>query len=115
MTRLFVYLLIFGIVLYFLWFRTSRGSVTAKETAVKPGGWFKAKRNPMELWVQVYETSSQDEGRMVQARLQEEDLECILYEQGKKGIDGTELPGIGVAVPRSIKSRAQTVISRMAF
>lgn len=67
----------------------------------------------MEMWVQVYETASSDEGRMIQMRLQEEEVECVLYEQGKKDIHGNSLPGIGIAVPKSGQMRAQSVISRL--
>jgi len=67
----------------------------------------------MEIWVQVYETSSTQEGRMIQARLQEEDINCIVYEQGKKDIHGYPMLGIGVSVPKSSVGRAQNVIARM--
>ncbi len=54
-----------------------------------------------------------EEGRMLQARLQEEEVECVLYEQGKKDIHGNSLKGIGVAVPKTSAPHAQRVISRM--
>lgn len=112
MTRIFIYLFILGIILYFLWTRSNKGASVAKIQS-KPGKWFKAKRNPMETWVQVYETADLNEAKMIQARLQEEDLDCIVYEQGKKDIHGNEPKGVGVAVPKSGINRAQNVISRM--
>lgn len=54
-----------------------------------------------------------DEARLLQARMQEEELECILYEQGKKDIHGNPLKGIGIAVPKSQAPQAQSIISRM--
>jgi len=114
MIRLFSYLLLSGVVLYLLWYWGSkRQSFTGSEQGGKSRAWFKSKRNPMEPWVQVYETASLEEGRIIQARLQEEEVECILYEQGKKDIHGNELPGIGIATPKSGMTRAQNVITRM--
>ena len=113
MMRLFSYLLFFGTVLYLLWLWGKRHHEAGTPTSAKARTWFRVKRNPMETWVQVYETASMDEGRMIQARLQEEEVECVLYEQGKKDIHGNSLVGIGIAVPRSALSRAQSVISRL--
>ena len=113
--RLFVYLFILGCVLYrlWLWGRTQQPASTG--TSSESRARYRSKRNPREIWVQVYETDSADEGRMIQARLQEEEVECVLYEQGKKDIHGNELPGIGVAVPKSPVLRSQNVISRMSL
>ena len=83
-----------------------------KPTNVKPGRWFRPKRNPGEIWVQVYETASVEEGRKLQARLEEE-VECVLYEQGKKDIYGSALKGIGIAVPKTTTALAQNIISRL--
>ncbi len=111
MIRFLIYLLVFGGVLYFLSMWGRRNSTV--ETQPRPGRWFRPKRDPLETWLQVYETASIEEGRMLQARLQEEEIECILYEQGKKDIYGNSLKGIGVAVPRTSAPHAQRVISRM--
>lgn len=70
-------------------------------------------RNAREAWVQVYETSSSEDAHLIQARLQEEEVECLIYEQGKKDIYGNTLKGIGIAVPKSSVPLAQKVISRM--
>jgi len=114
MIRLLSYLLLVVSVIYLLsiWGRRQQGSAPP-QPGTKQRGWLRGKRNPMEPWVQVYETASADEGRMIQARLQEEEVECILYEQGKKDIHGNVLPGIGIAVPKSGLTRAQNVISRL--
>ncbi len=65
------------------------------------------------VWKQVYETSSLDEARQVQARLEGEKIDCLLYEQGKKDIHGNPLQGIGVAVAGPDFLRAQDSIARM--
>jgi hypothetical protein len=114
-TRLLVYLLLFGTVLYLLslWGkRQTLGSEPVK-MPVKPGRWLRSKIHPREVWVQVYEIASIDEARMLQARLEEEEIECILYEQGKKDIHGNEMVGIGIAVPKTAKGQAQRIISKM--
>ena len=115
MTKLFIYLLVVGSSLYFLswWGRrqqTAEGQGFSVSKGSKP---FRAKRVPGENWVQVYETASQDEGRLLQARLQEDEVECVLYEQGRKDINGNALKGIGIAVPKTLASHAQRIISRM--
>jgi hypothetical protein len=113
-TRFLIYLLLFGTTLYLLSLLGRRQSAPQiPQGQPKPSRWFRHKRNPGEIWVQVYETASLDEGRMLQARLQEEEVECILYEQGKKDIHGNPLKGIGVAVPKTSTPHAQRVISRM--
>ncbi len=114
MIRLFVYLFLFGAILYMLWLWGNRNQAPQIEMSRgRSRNWFRHKRNPLEIWVQVYETASTEEGRMIQARLQEEEVECVLYEQGKKDIHGNPLPGIGIAVPKSGQTRAQNVISRL--
>ncbi len=120
MTRFILYLIFLGATLYLLtvWSRRNQGGggmfpQEAPGGNSKPPRWFKPKRNPGEIWVQVYETASLDEGRALQARLQEEEIECVLYEQGKKDIHGNALKGIGVSVPKTSAAQAQRVISRM--
>ena len=116
MIRLFIYLLLFGTVLYALssWGkRKTEASDPSSGNNPKPSRWFRSKRDPSEIWVQVYETASLPEAKSLQARLQEEELECVVYEQGKKDIHGNPLTGIGVAVPKTSAPHAQRVISRM--
>ena len=114
MTQFLAYLLLFGGTLYFLSWWGKRGEkLGAKPEPSKPSRGFRPKTSPGEIWVQVYETHSVEEGRSFQARLQEEEVECILYEQGKKDIQGNLLKGIGIAVPKSAVSHAQNVINRM--
>ncbi|MFA6600529.1 MAG: DUF2007 domain-containing protein [Candidatus Omnitrophota bacterium] len=115
MIRLLVYFLLFGILLYlFSFWGKPQASPDSGQT---PGNtlrrWFRSKRDPQELWVQVYETDSLDEARMLQARLQEEEVECVVYQQGKKDIHGQPMKGIGITVPKAAVSHAQNIISRM--
>ena len=116
MTRFLIYLFIFGGTLYLLSLWSRRQVIpqsSGKGNLPKPVRWFRPKRNPGEIWVQVYETASVEEGRMLQARLQEEEVECVLYEQGRKDINGNPLKGIGIAVPKTETPHAQRIISRM--
>lgn len=68
---------------------------------------------PKGVWVQVYDTDSLDDAKRIEARLEEEELDCILYEQGRKDVHGNSMKGFGIAVSKSSVSRAQNVISRM--
>ena len=112
MTRFLIYLFVFGSVLYLMSLWGRRQNLPQAQTP-RPSRGFRPKRNPADTWVQVYETASMDEGRLLQARLQEEEVECVLYEQGKKDIHGNALKGIGIAVPRTEMPHAQRIISRM--
>src|SRR3989338_2898795 len=70
----------------------------------------KAKKSPREMWVQVYDTDSLAEVQGIQAQLEEE-LECFVYEQGRKDIHGNLLKGYGIVVPRTSVPLAQKVVS----
>ncbi|MBI4367893.1 MAG: hypothetical protein HY588_00705 [Candidatus Omnitrophica bacterium] len=72
----------------------------------------KAKKSPREMWVQVYDTDSLAEAQGIQAHLEEEELECFVYEQGRKDIHGNLLKGYGIIVPRTSVPLAQKVVSR---
>ena len=122
LSRFFLYLMVFGTTLYLLsiWGKRGAGHDDTAGGFKKPSApghktrsWFRAKLDPRELWMQVYETASMDEARVLQARLQEEEIECVLYEQGKKDIHGNSMRGIGVAVPKMAAPHSQSVISRL--
>ena len=74
---------------------------------------FRPKVARNQAWVQVYDTDSFDEINSLQARLEEDEVECFVYEQGRKDIHGNQLKGYGIAVPRTSVSHAQKIISRM--
>ena len=115
MIKLFVYFLALGIILYVLWLWTSKFGkpTTSQPVDKKSGNRFRSKVDGSTLWVQVYETASLEEGQVIKARFQEEEVECILYEQGKKDIHGNELKGIGIAVPKAMMRLAQNIITRL--
>jgi len=113
MVRTILYGILVGILGYalFLW-RKMRRVTLPSTTPSKSSQRFRI-RNTREPWVQVYETASSEDAHLIQARLQEEEVECLLYEQGKRDIQGNSLKGIGIAVPKSSVPLAQKVISRM--
>ena len=114
MVRTVLYGILLGILAYalILWRRAAANSVPPSETPAKARQRYRI-RNSREPWVQVYETASNEDAQLIQARLQEEEVECLVYEQGKKDIYGNNLKGIGIAVPKSSVPLAQKVISRM--
>lgn len=114
MIRTVLYGILFGILAYavVLWQRMAGRRFSEPVQTPKPSRRFRTRSN-REPWVQVYETSSVEDANLIQARLQEEEVECLLYEQGKKDIYGNPLKGIGIAVPKSSVPLAQKVISRM--
>lgn len=115
MIRILLYGILAGVAVYavLLWKKSTQGREPLEPSSLpKVNQRYRTKHN-REPWVQVYETSSPEEARLVQARLQEEEIECVLYEQGKKDITGNPLKGIGIAVSRSAVPLAQKVISRL--
>ena len=114
MVRTLLYGILLGVLTYalLLWRRALGQAPAESETAPKARQRYRI-RNGREPWVQVYKTSSTEDAHLIQARLQEEEVECLIYEQGKKDIHGNPLKGIGIAVPKSSVPLAQKVISRM--
>lgn len=115
MIRTVLYGILLGVVGYalFLWRRMAGPKgVSQSPSASKSRERFRT-RNSREPWIQVYETASPEDAYLIQARLQEEEVECLVYEQGKKDIYGNTLKGIGIAVPKSSLPLAQKTISRM--
>ena len=121
MIRLFAYLFIFGAVLYFLSIWGKKGSpegptsLFANKSTKSMKHRFKQKPGPNEVWVQVFQTETLEDARRYQARIQEDDIACIIYEQGTKDIHGNEFEGIGIAVPKTSKGLAQTIVSRISI
>ena len=74
---------------------------------------FRPKLSNKSTWVQVYDTDSPEEIQSLQARLEEEEIECFVYEQGRKDIHGNSLKGFGIAVPKTSVGHAQRIIARM--
>lgn len=113
MVRTVLYGILLGILAYalILWKRMAGPNLTPPSMA-KSHQRFRS-RNTKEPWVQVYETAALEDAQLIQARLQEEEVECLIYEQGKRDIYGNSLKGIGIAVPKSSVPLAQKIISRM--
>jgi hypothetical protein len=115
--RVLIYLLLWSSIGYLLWAWSRRqGMFTSSSDAdntLKSRNRFRGRKNPQEIWVQVYETASLEEARGLQARLQEDEIECVIYEQGKKDIHGNPSKGIGIVVPKTAVPHAQSIISRM--
>ena len=114
MIRTLIYGILLGVTAYALlvWRRVISSPFGSSKTYPKARQRFRA-RNGREPWTQVYETSSPDDAYLIQARLQEEEVECVIYEQGKKDLQGNSLKGFGIAVPKTSLPLAQKVISRM--
>jgi len=110
--RLVFYGILTGLAAYCL-YRFLAPAVPVKRPSVQPVRLRWRSKRVKEDWVQVFETASWEDARRIQARLEEEEVECILYEQGKKGVHGNEFPGVGVAVPKSVMGRAQQLVSRL--
>ena len=110
MARLMVYLVLLGLAAWYLYryLKPEHSWGSASPTAPKV-----KKPNSGQPWVQVYETASPEEAQQIQMRLQEEGMECIIYQQGKKDIQGNLLKGTGVAVPKTSVTLAQKIISRL--
>ncbi len=114
MVRTVLYGILLGILAYalVLWKRMMKTGLSSQsQLRVKARQNYRVRSR--EAWVQVYETASNEDAQLIQARLQEEEVECLVYEQGKKDIYGNNLKGIGIAVPKSSVPLAQKVISRM--
>ena len=107
---LLTYFLVFAVVLFLV-----RNVFPKTKTKAEPG------KSPVrrfgkktrEMWVQVYDTDSLEEAQTIQIRLEEEDLDCLIYEQGRKDVHGNPLKGFGITVPRTSVARAQNIIARM--
>jgi len=110
MLRWLPLLIILGLVIYLVaWMR--RWYLYGNPSPKLPSNPFK-KELMKESWIQIYETASKDEADQLKAHFEELEIQSIIYEQGKKGVDGKSLPGIGFAVPRSQLLRAQNLLFR---
>ena len=107
---LFTYLLVFTVIL-FLFRKVFSKAKTKAEPVKLPARRFGKKTR--EMWVQIYDTDSLEEAQTIQLRLEEEDLDCLIYEQGRKDVHGNPLKGFGITVPRTSVARAQNIIARM--
>lgn len=107
MTRLVFAAAILAAVVYLLFtLRRGHGPVPRARARVHP-------RVPRgERWAQVFETANAEEAQVLQAHLEENDIPVLAFEQGKKDIHGSTLPGIGLVVPKSKLGAAQAIVLR---
>ena len=115
MVKTLLYGILLGIIGYalFLWKRAGEKMFSQPASSTPKVSHRYRPRPTRDPWAQVYETASVEEAYMIQARFQEEEVDCVLYEQGKKDLQGQCLKGIGIAVPKSSLPLAQKIISRM--
>ena len=111
--RILFYLILIGIMVW-LW---SQIAASGNKIGDKRKSVFRIKRSKRsssgDIWVQVYDSDSLEEVRMIQARLEEEEIDCFVYEQGRKDIHGNPLKGYGISVLKTSVSRAQNIISKI--
>lgn len=106
-----LYLILFAVLfLVFNYWRKKREGSVSENVAPVPKR--RARKEKFE-WIQVYDTDSLEDAKRLIARLEEEEIECLFYEQGRKDVHGNALKGFGIIVPRTSVSRAQSIISRM--
>lgn len=110
MIRWLPLLIIVGLIIYLAnwarrWYLYGGYTLKGPSRMFKPDG-------AKDAWIQIYETASKDEADQLKAHFEELEIQSILYEQGKKGIDGHQNPGIGFAVPKTQLSRAQNLLFR---
>lgn len=84
-----------------------------KSNPVKPKKKKFKKKDYPGHWAQVYETDSENEAQKILVRLEEENIPCILFEQGKKDIHGNSMKRLGLVVPKTHLGYAQSIISRL--
>jgi len=112
-TLLFVAILIVGIAFLYDWLKKRESQQSEKDkTPKKAYKKYQAKINPQEPWVEIFETAEREEVTRLKVRLEEEDINVILIEQGKKDLQGNVPPGISLAVPKSHAQSAQNLICR---
>lgn len=112
MVRLLIYFILAGLAALSLYFIMKPLSVNPKNRAGKRDS-VPRKVFSSDNWIQVYETASWEEAQMIQLRLKEEGIDCIIYQQGKKDIHGNPLRGFGIACPKTSLAFAQRIISRI--
>jgi hypothetical protein len=111
MFRLLVFfaLLIIGLVFFYDWLKKQQARTKPLKTSRKP---IPSAGHPREIWTQVFETADPEEAGRIKARLEEENIRVILFEQAKKDLQGHVPPGVGLVVPRNSVKQAQGLIFR---
>ena len=68
---------------------------------------------PNEIWAQLYETDSLEDLNALRMRLGEENLNFIVFEQGKRSLDGKAPPQYGVAIAKTHLFRGQSILTKI--
>ena len=112
MRRIFLYLLFVGATGWLIYQLFS--STKSRPKASRPSDWLgRWRKSGGEPWVQVYDSDSMEEMKKLQAWLEEEEIDCFIYEQGHKDVHGNMLKHFGVSVPKSTVPHAQKIIAKM--
>ena len=77
-----------------------------------PSSRFAAPVKLNETWSQLYETDSLEEINSIRMRLGEEALTFIVFEQGKRSLDGSTPKKFGIVVPKGHLVRGQTILTK---
>ena len=108
MIRAWILLVIVLGALVFLFFRSLK-----TKSIFLPKAKFSASARPAEIWSQLYETDSPEEMNSIRMRLGEETLNFVVFEQGKRDLEGKTLKNFGIVMPKSHLSRGQTILTRV--
>ena len=108
MIRAWIILVIVFWVLVFLFFRSRK-----TKSISLPQAKFSASARPAEIWSQLYETDSPEELNSIRMRLGEENLDFVVFEQGKRDLEGKALKRFGIVMQKSHLSRGQAILTRV--
>jgi len=113
MARFVTFIVVMAIL--FVWYRlANRPPKMATGGRVQAPKRLSHKASTNEFWTQVYDTDSGDEARQIQQKFQKQNLECLVYEQGKKDVYGNLLKRYGISVPRASLEKAQALLCESA-
>lgn len=106
MVRAWIFLLIVLGIIGFLIYRNHKNEKSL------PSKKFSPITKSNETWAQLYETDSWDEITGIRLRLAEENLDAIIFEQGKRDSQGNILKKFGIITPKGHLSRGQSLLAR---
>ncbi len=117
MIRFITFLVVMGgLMLYFYLTSRPRRFNVGAPPAFKAKGKRPAK-GPLfdDFWIQVYDTDSAEEARKIQSRFHDMNIQCFLYEQGKKDVFGNRMKHYGISVPRRNSEKAQEILAQITL
>ena len=83
------------------------------KSTVSASARFAAKVSPESVWAQLFETDSWDEIMVLRSQLQDEKLDYLVYEQGKRDSYGNIPKKYGVVMSKGHLSRGQSILARV--